>query len=76
MTDLIRIRLTALPSARDLEYLVLRYLLVNGIYEAPVAIACELIELGCASLVDSSQPLSALEDRLPQAGVDVNPGSC
>ena len=34
MSNLTRIRLTRLPSARDLEYLVLRYLQVDGVYDA------------------------------------------
>ena len=64
MSNLTRIRLTRLPSARDLEYLVLRYLQVDGVYDVPAEMATELIGFGCASCADGSVPLSPLVDAL------------
>ncbi len=65
MTTLMRVRLTQLPTARDLEYLVLRYLKVDGVYDVPLHVAHDLIEFGCALPCDSAEPLTDLDDRLP-----------
>ena len=51
-SDMIRIRITRLPSARDLEYFALRYLKVDGIYEVPLELANDLIEFECATPSD------------------------
>ena len=63
--DVIRIRLTRLPSARDMEYFALRYLRVNGIYELPLELAKDLIEFECATPSDGREPLSDMFDSLP-----------
>ena len=62
--DLMRIRLTRLPSPRDLEYLTRRYLRLNGVYDAPSVFASALVELGYASLTDESEPVTEIDDRL------------
>jgi len=70
MSNLIRIRLRQLPSARDLEYLVLRYLKVDGVYDVPVQVAHDLIQFGYASPGDGSEPLSGFVDGLPHDDED------
>jgi hypothetical protein len=59
---MIRIRLTRLPSTRDLEYFALRYLELNGVYEVPLEMAKDLIEFGYATPSGASQPLSRFGD--------------
>jgi hypothetical protein len=56
--ELIPVRLTRFPSRNDWEFLSLRYLRVNGVYLVPVALASDLIEIGCAALADGSAPLT------------------
>jgi hypothetical protein len=62
MSNDIRIRLTRLPSARDLEYFALKYLRLNGIYEVPLELAKDLIEFDYAMPSDGSEPLTSLGD--------------
>jgi hypothetical protein len=64
MSNLTRIRLTRLPAARDLEYLVLRYLQVDGVYEVPTQVANDLIEFGYALPGSRTEPLTGLTDAL------------
>jgi hypothetical protein len=59
-----RIRLTRLPPPRDLEYLTRRYFRVDGVSDAPLLFATQLVELGFASLADESEPLTAIDDEL------------
>ena len=60
-TEVIRIRLTHLPSVRDLEYFALRYLTVNGVYETPLLVAQDLIEFGYAEHVDGTATSTDIE---------------
>ena len=41
-----------------MEYLSLRYLRVNGVYDVPLLMAHDLIEFGCAEHARESAPLS------------------
>jgi hypothetical protein len=68
--DLVRVRLTRLPPARDLEYLVLRYLRVNGIYVVPLSLAVDLVELGYALPDDGPDPPSELANGMEGADDD------
>jgi len=69
--DVIRIQLTRLPSARDLEYFALRYLRVNGLYDVPLELAKDLIEFGHAMpsghvgdvLTDLSDPPTGIAEE-------------
>ena len=60
--EVIRIQLTRLPSARDLEYFALRYLRVNGLYDVPLELAKELIEFGHATPSGHGDVLTDLSD--------------
>jgi len=53
-----------------LEYLVLRYLKVDGVYDVPVQVAHDLIQFGYASPGDGSEPLSGFVDGLPHDDED------
>ena len=54
MPELVRIRFTRIPPARDLEYFAMRYIRLNGVYEVPLEMAAELVEFGFASLARAS----------------------
>ena len=58
----VRIRLTRLPSPRDLELFALKYLSVPGVYEVPLELAKDLVEFGYAMPSDGSEPLSDISD--------------
>ena len=58
----IRIRLSRLPSVRDLEFFALRYLKVNGVYEVPLELAKDLVEFGYAMPSDGNDPLTTIGD--------------
>ncbi|HUQ97911.1 MAG TPA: hypothetical protein VM166_00570 [Gemmatimonadaceae bacterium] len=55
-----RVRLTSLPAPRDLEYLALRYLRADGVYEVSLELANGLVGLGYASPDDSADALTDL----------------
>ena len=68
--DVIRIQLTRLPSARDLEYFALRYLRVNGRYDVPLELAKDLIEFGCAMPSQGGDPLTDISNSLTDSADD------
>ena len=68
MANVTRIRLTQVPAPRDLEYLSLRYLRINGVYDLPTSVAVDLMDLGVATLVDG-EPVSDFEPFSPD---DIN----
>ena len=69
--DVLRVRLTRLPSPRDLEYFALRYLKVNGIYELPLEVAKDLVDFGYALPSDGADPLTPI-DALPEIQDDID----
>ena len=66
----VRVRLTRLPLAKDVQYFALRYLRVNGVYEVPLGLAHDLIASECALPCDDSDPLTDIWDSLPHISED------
>jgi hypothetical protein len=64
MASLARVRLIRIPTPRDLEYFVRRYMKLNGVYEVPLEVAKDLIEFGYASPDDSAASVSDFGDEL------------
>ena len=65
MTDTMRIRLSRLPSARELEYMALRFVKSDGVYDVPLPFAFLLMDLECASRAELSDALTDFIDLLP-----------
>ena len=62
VNNVIRIRLTSLPSPRDMEFFALKYLSVNGYYEVPLELAKDLVEFGYAMPNDGNDPISSISE--------------